>query len=243
MAIKIYQSGSFLTIEQPSGNKTNLSLETYSYRLIDVDTIHFEDNQDGVPFLVTAQLSTLQDEAGTTIGSVSDVQNYLAAMGVTSTSDPNLGFALFTDTVNDINNPQQITAGNPQVLTIVAGAPFVVGGANFTPVGASLWSGNAMRPFNGNSDSYLVRLTFIVNPSGNNQSIFVKMDIGTGALIHDETISLPANRNTLSPETIKMDLFAGANFFANGGQIIIDGDGNFDIYNKAIKIEIIRKTP
>lgn len=215
------------------GDYVFLSPEKRKIFTLDIFLLELQDSPTGQPYLFSGSVDDL----------LTIVNNSYLKEDNEAVIDPNLGFALFTDTVNDINNPQQITAGTPQVLTIVPSTPFVVGGADFLPVGASLWVSNSIRPLNGNNDTYKIRLTFKVDPLRNNQDINVKLDIVTGVLIHEQTIALAANRNTVSAETVLMDVFAGANFFANGGQIMIDGSNDFIIYEKVIKIELTRKTP
>lgn len=242
MATKVYQSGNFLALEYSSGNVVKLPLATYSYSIIGTDTIHFYRNLEKAVEVIPEQISTLQDQAGTPIGGSMALVTYLDSLTLSAAKDTNLGFAYFVDTVNDINNPQNVTAGTPVALTIVSNPPFAQGGADFLAIAQNLWTNNKITPDNSNNDSYLVRLSFRVDPAVNRTSIFISLDIGIPDLVFETSIALPANRSTEAPESVVMQLFAGSNFLANGGTIFIDGDGDFAIYDKAILIEKIRKT-
>lgn len=149
-----------------------------------------------------------------------------------------LGAILISDGTYNSGNPFRVTGGSPvqvpndkDVIQLLS-APDEM--ANISNIQGEI------TPLNGNNDSYLVRVNLKTDPDTNNNSVFVIIDIGLGTPIeiYADTKRLARNRNTVSPLSFTLPIFAGATFLANNGSILIDTDDNFvDIYDISYYIE------
>lgn len=149
-----------------------------------------------------------------------------------------LGALLISDGTYNSSNQFTVTGGVPvqvpndkDVIQLLSAPDEMVNIIN---------TSGEITPLNGNNDSYLFRINMQTDPDSNNSAIFLTVDIGSGSpiVVYADTKRLAANRNTVSPLSFTLPIFAGATFLANNGSILIDTDDNFvNIYDISYYIE------
>lgn len=98
-------------------------------------------------------------------------------------------------------------------------------------VGDNWYQGGRIIPDNPNKDGFLARFSMQGNPTTNNRSVFLKIEIGLSKPISEAAYRFPVNASVDKPITLLMFFYAGALFYANGGEVLIKTDGNVGIYD------------
>ena len=149
-----------------------------------------------------------------------------------------LGEIQFSDTQYTTANRLQGLSGVPLNLPINKGGILNLS----APANAVNWVNNLGQfvPQDANGDGYLARITFTVDPVLNNRNLVCLLDIGTPGTpiyIWEETKRLARGAGNDTGISIVIPFYTLATFLANNGKLVLNCDGDFELYNVVYLLE------
>lgn len=140
-----------------------------------------------------------------------------------------LGSIQFNDTEYTAASPLNIAANTSTDLPNNKGSVLVLQQAT----GVENWINNTglITPPNGNGDGYILRGSFIADPSVNNRNLTISLDIGFANPIIAETKRLARGSNVDTQILFVFPMYTLGTFLTNGGRIKIECDGDLQVFD------------
>ena len=187
-------------------------------------------DDSGVNFTSTSVLNTLLEEnlGKSSGGEATSITTQLNELGSIQFTDTQYTSVSPLTVLSDIDTQLPNNKGN--ILNISA------------PTAATTWceSDGKLNNDNGNGDSFLTRITFKVLPQLNNRNLSINLNIGgSQGIIWEVTERLSRGANTESKISLVIPYYILNTFYSNGGSLIINCDGNIDVYDI---VYLIQKT-
>ena len=151
------------------------------------------------------------------------------------------GTILFSDT--QYTNENRLSGQSGVLLTLPNNKGIVSNKS--APPSAVDWVNNLgeLVPETSDADTYLARITFEIDPTLNNRNLRMYLDIGDTEMIDilGETKRLARGAGNDTSIKFEFQYFTENLFLQNNGKIILDVDGDFEIYDIVYLISRIKK--
>lgn len=186
--------------------------------------------------LEDARLEAFKLDKGGYTGTAQDLEDRIITLEDIENS---LGTIQFVDTQYTTTNR---IVGSPNIDLVIPNNKGNIFNVSAPSIASDWFLNNKIQPENGNGDTWVTRLDFSYRVTQQNRNASLSIDIGgSQGKIFDKKFTLGRVANQDSPMSILLNYYTAQTFFDNGGELKLNVNGAFEIWDIKIVITKIKK--